>query len=114
MRPFIKLITVAILATALIGCADQQMYHWGHYEKSVYRMYHSKDFSPSQEIVILKKDIEQARKKNKLMGPGVQAHMGYLFTLEGDTVAATEAFNTEIEAFPESKVMIERILRKMP
>ncbi len=98
----------------LLGCVEQQMYQWGHYEQSVYRMYHSKEFSPSNEIVILQKDIEKAKENNKQIGPGVQAHLGYLYTLEGDTVAATQMFESEMASFPESKVMIERLLRKMP
>jgi hypothetical protein len=108
---FVLLACISIMA---LGCADQPMYQWGHYEQSVYRMYHSKEFSPSNEIVILKKDIEKARQSKKQIGPGVQAHLGYLYTLEGDTVAATAAFEDEIASFPQSKVMIERFLRKMP
>lgn len=114
MRIRCRMVLFASLFILLGGCVEQQMYEWGHYEQSVYRMYHSKEFSPSKEIVILKKDIEKASQNKKQIGPGIQAHLGYLYTLEGDTVAATEMFEAEIKSFPESKVMIERFLRKMP
>ena len=84
----------------LLGCASKDMYYWGDYEKSVYRMYRSDEFSPSKEIALLKKQIEKARRSNKAVGPGINAHLGYLYSLEGDRVAAVDSFRAEKEAFP--------------
>ena len=57
--------TLALIATALLltGCGPKQSYYWGDYEKSVYRMYHDEDFSPSKEIDLLNGQIERANKK---------------------------------------------------
>lgn len=98
----------------LSGCASKDIYYWGDYEKSVYRMYRSDKFSPSKEIAKLKKQVEKARRSKKLVGPGINAHLGYLYTLEGDRVAAADAFGAEKEAFPESQIMIDRLIKNLP
>lgn len=98
----------------LFGCANKEIYYWGDYEKSLYRMYTSDKFSPSEEITILKKQVEKAHRSQKPVGPGINAHLGYLYSIQGDNVAAVEAFNAEKEAFPESHVIIDRFLKNLP
>ena len=108
--------TLVLIAAALLltGCGPKHSYYWGDYEKSVYRMYHDEDFSPSKEINLLNGQIERANKKNMNIGPGIYAHLGYLYTLHGDTAAATQAFQSEKLAFPESAIMMNRLLEKLP
>lgn len=105
---------VCLMAVCLTGCESGPMYRWGDYEKSVYQMYMRKDFSPAKEIDRLQRTVDKTRQSKQKVGPGVQAYLGYLYTIQGDTVAAAKAFNAEKQDFPESQVMMDRLLSRLP
>src|SRR3972149_7373110 len=91
--------------TALSACAPKTFYHWGNYEDIVYAGYVSPGKIDSDtQIAKLSENIEQARAQGKPVPPGVHAHLGYLYFLQGNPSAAQQEFETEKSLFPESAV----------
>jgi len=100
---------VLISLGLLSSCAEKPIYYWGNYESSLYRTM-VKGASPSEEILSLKSDISDARKGKLPLPPGFHAHLGYLYYSVGEMVLAQEEFRNELDLFPESKVLIDRLL----
>lgn len=92
------------------GCT-RTLYYWGRYERSLLLMYRdTEDFNLTKEIELLKKDIDRAERKKYRVPPGVHAHLGYLYYLAGEDVAAKTHFELEKELFPESATLMNRLL----
>ena len=45
--------------------------------------------------------------------PGIYAEVGYIYFKQGNTTLAKKYFEKEIEAYPESKVYVSRILKQL-
>jgi hypothetical protein len=45
--------------------------------------------------------------------PGVHAHLGYMYYLQGNTGAAYQEFMTERELFPESATFVNGIQQRL-
>jgi len=90
------------------GC-QQTLYDWGSYESSVLNMYKGDSLKVEQEILTLKKEIEKTESAGRTVPPGKRAHLGYLYNLAGDRMAAKQAFEAEAAAFPESHVFMQRL-----
>jgi hypothetical protein len=101
----------ALLAS---GCGPGPLYHWAHYEPLVYEMYDSPGKAePAEQIDTLGADIAKAEAKGKAVPPGVHAHLGYMYLLQGDAAAARQQFEVEKQLFPESTVFMDRLLAQM-
>lgn len=96
------------------GCGPGPLYHWGHYEPLVYEMYaHPGKAEPAEQIDELTEDIAVAQARNRLVPPGVHAHLGYMYLQQGNAMAAREQFEIEKRLFPESSVFMDRLLSQM-
>ena len=65
------------------------------------------------QIAKLSENIEQARAQGKPVPPGVHAHLGYLYFLQGNPSAAQQEFETEKSLFPESAVFVDGLVQRM-
>ncbi len=110
-------ILLAIIAVLLIsGCATQKplIYRWGEYEQLVYEMYAKPGKAePGTQVAKLSEDVERTLAEGKRVPPGVHAHLGYMYHIQGDKGAAMNEFATEQELFPESAVFIDGILKRL-
>ncbi|MBI3867569.1 MAG: DUF4810 domain-containing protein [Verrucomicrobia bacterium] len=115
MKRKISIVGVLLAAVLLGGCAaDKSIYSWGGYEEHVYRMYSKPDkATPEIQIKAMEEDYEKARSKNKPMHPGFHAHLGYLYYQTGKMDQARKQFETEKAGFPESAVLMDRLLAKL-
>jgi hypothetical protein len=106
---------VFVLAAALLtACATPSMYSWGKYEEIVYTTYNNPgSTAPEKEIEQMEKDYQVARSDNKPVHPGFHAHLGYLYYQVGKFDAAQREFETEKQKFPESAVLMNRLLAKL-
>lgn len=109
--------TVAVLVMSVMvlqGCSTKPpMYHWGRYESLIYDMYNKPGSAPPQaQIMTLTEDIEQAQAQGLKVGPGIYAHLGFMYALTGKSTLSQEAFQTEMALFPESKAFIEGMLAR--
>ena len=114
----IKKLSVAFIAFAwLAGCATIQVsqsgFYWGNYSHTLYEYKNS----PSPEtrekhIAELNSIIQKSNELNLKVPPGIYAELG-MYTLEdGKKDIANKFFNQELGIYPESKVMINQILKK--
>ena len=108
-----RLLAPALMAWALAGCAAHrtQLYSWGDYENVIYRSYASPGkYPPAMQVETLEKDYQTARAANARMPPGWHAQLGYLYFQLGRTDQARQEFSTEKAEFPESALLMDRLL----
>jgi hypothetical protein len=103
---------MAALAVMLGGCsAAPTMYNWGSYEELIYASYAAPDSVSAQtQVETLEKDYQQARSANKPLPPGWHAQLGYLYFQLGKLDQAQQEFQTEKAQFPESALLMDRLL----
>ena len=56
------------------------------------------------------RDVAEAETKGLLVPPGVYAHLGYMYLLQGNAAAARDALQTEKRLYPESETFVDRLL----
>lgn len=110
-NPF-KLLAPSLAAIGLLaGCQSPDVYYWGHYENVIYDMYNKPDkASPEQLAAILEQDEQKAASKNKPLPPGFHAQLGYLYAQMGKTDQARQQYEKEKQMYPESSVIMNRML----
>ncbi len=105
---------VLVLCGASIGCVPQkapQQYYWGDYQQVVYDMYMKPgQADPGQQIVRLSQDVQKAAGEGKSAAPGVHAHLGYAYYLNGQLDAAVEQFSVEKELFPDAATFMDTLI----
>ena len=96
------------------GC-QKTTYHWGNYEPVLYSSYAAPgEVSEQEQIALLEEDIAKAAESGKPVPPGLYADLGNLYFKVGDYSAARAALETEKRNFPESQVLIDRMLQQIP
>ena len=114
MKRLYKPLSLVLLTLMLLGCNTTSTYHWGNYEELLYSMYVKPgEAPPALQIQKLSNDIEQANNLDKPVPPGVYAHLGYMYAIEGNASASNQAFESELAMYPESKVLIEGMLKRV-
>ena len=87
-------IAIAIAATTM-ACAKPSLYQWGRYEDAIYDMYLNPGNVPfGDEIQRLEEDLREAQSSSQLLPPGLHAHLGYLYVLDGNLSTAMAHFET--------------------
>lgn len=102
------------LLLLVTGCAAPSIYSWGNYEPMVYAMYATPDKATVDlQIDAMEEDIQKARSAGKPLPPGFYAHLGYLYFQQGNSPLAQRAFESEKAAFPESSVLMDRMISSL-
>ena len=112
----IFLLLGAVMSLSLVGCASgpQSLYSWGAYPQQTYLLLSVPEkTSPQEQIAKLEKDIEKAKAKNAAVPPGLYAHLGLLNLNLNNGQRAVEYFELERQVYPESTVLMDRLLKKM-
>jgi hypothetical protein len=114
MRPGSLLIgALACLPFAACG-GTRSLYSWGDYEDSVYVVCAQHDgVDVGREVERLVQLVKSSAEAKVDVAPGVHAHLGYLYSLQGDLDSATSAFLSEKELYPESAVFIDGLLARL-
>ena len=105
----------ALLAFVLLAsCATQKpTYYWGHYEPLIYDMYHKPGKAePGVQIDKLTQDIQRAQDNGLKVPPGLHAHLGLMYAIQGNVAQSQAAFLKEKTLYPESAVMIDGMLKR--
>ena len=98
----------------LSGCSTKTIYYWGEYEKLIYTQYSNpSEAPPEMQIQTLEADIQKAKSAGKPLPPGFYAHLGYQYLLLGKRTAAKNSFIAEKTRFPESAVLMDRLISKI-
>ena len=102
------------LGFALCSCASRSLYAWGDYQDSLYAMtVQHGSFDAAKDMQVLSEQVARAKAEGRQPGPGVQAHLGYLHAMAGDSSGAAGWFAAERQDFPESAVFIDGMLARM-
>lgn len=112
----IFLLLGTVMSLSLVGCASapQSLYSWGVYPQQTYLLLSVPEkTSPQEQIAKLEKDIEKAKAKNEAVPPGLYAHLGLLNLNLNNGPRAIEYFELERQVYPESTILMDRLLKKM-
>ena len=93
------------------GCAPPKLYHWGDYSNSLYSC--KKD--PSEETLlkhkqVLEEIVKASGEKNLRVPPGVYGELGYICLRQNSTKEAKKYFEMEEQLYPESKILMDRLI----
>jgi hypothetical protein len=115
IAPYLKSGVLLIACWVMIGCATSQpLYYWGNYENLVYEMYIEPGSADSStQIQKLKEDINKASSEGKLVPPGLHAHLGYMYFLQGNARDTLLEFETEKKLFPESAKFVDGLASRL-
>jgi hypothetical protein len=112
--PRFRLIVV-IFCFLASGCVTPPKvhYYWGNYEALLLNMYVEPGAAdPFTQIEQLSVDIQQAENTGKPVPPGLYAHLGMMYALNGNASLAEAAFYKEQDFFPESEVLIDGMMAR--
>jgi len=107
--------TLTLVGIFLIaGCAtNKDIYYWGNYEELIHASYMKPGSADSTtQIEKLNTDIQKSEALGKRIAPGIYAHLGFLYALEGKDSQSKAAFRQEEALYPESTVWIEGMLNR--
>ena len=107
-----SLLAFAIAAWAS-GCvtAPPSRYAWGSYEELMYvAAAKPGTLPPEAQVEQMQKDRQTARGANQKLPPGWHAQLSYLYYQLGRVDLAREELLAEKSEFPESTVLVDRLL----
>lgn len=110
-----KLGLILVSTFLLVGCAaDNSLYYWGRfdsYRETVYQ--HLNETIPlDEEIQQVSTIIAKAKESDKGVPPGMYAHLGMLYSQQGNQTLARDAFIQEKTLFPESSHFVDYLMNK--
>lgn len=103
-----------LMILALSGCATTpSLYSWGTYPQQTYLMNVSPEkATATMQIATLEKEIEQTKAKGLAVPPGLYGHIGLLYLQTQNMQKAEQYFELEKNTYPESSVLMDRLLKK--
>lgn len=107
-RPVLAPLLLALSASACVSGGSY--YHWGSYNETLYAHYHAPQDREAW-IAGLKTTILEAEERGARMPPGLYAEYGYALFEEGDTAQAIAYFRKEQALWPESRFLMEKMVR---
>ena len=114
MTPKMAILCLAAATALLGGCRSPDLYSYGQYEQLIYASYAAPGkVTPEMQVEKMEQDYQTARSANKRMCPGWHAHLGSLYFQLGKMDQARQEFLTEKAEFPESAVLMDRLLAKL-
>lgn len=98
---------MSVLGLVLLGCSTTN-YHWGSYEKSLYRYY--KNPASVEELgEALAEVIEEGEAKGSVP-PGIYAEYGHVLLTIGKAQEAIIYFEKEKNVWPESSMLMNNMI----
>jgi len=108
------LVLILVAAGLATGCRSPDIYYWGHYENLIYASYTKPDkATPELQARLMEEDMHAAASANKPLPPGFHAHLGNLYYQMGKPDLALEEFRKEKTQFPESAVLMDRLITNL-
>ena len=104
-----------ILAALASGCvtAPKEHYYWGNYQTLILAMYVEPGSVDSfTQIEKLTEDLQQAEGNGQAPPPGLYAHLGMMYAINGNQSLAEDAFQQERDLFPEAAVFIDGMMAR--
>lgn len=109
-----KIIYFSLSVFLLCSCASPKLYSWGKYQTTSYNYLKNNDEKSTQELVKTYQNIIDKQTGTRgVVPPGVYADYGFLLLQINKSSEGKKMLAKEIELYPESKVFIDRILKKI-
>ena len=106
------LLIVAITIATLAGCqSTKPLYHYGSYQDNVYEHFKNEDAAVTEQIEALEKTIRDSNRNKLQVGPGIYAHLGYLYLQSGQRDTGLGYLQKEKQLYPESTRFIDFLLK---
>ncbi len=103
---------VAIAIATLTGCeTTKPLYHYGSYQTNVYEHFKNEDSSVTEQIEALEKTIRETNRNKLQIGPGIYAHLGFLYLQSGQRDTGLAYLQKEKQLYPESTHFIDFLLK---
>jgi hypothetical protein len=106
-----RFIVILLLGTLVVSCSPKTRFVWGNYENSLYRYYKNPE-TRDQYKASLEKAVEKGQSEGKL-APGLMAELGYLALEDGESTVAVNYFEQEMQAFPESRPFMQKVILRI-
>lgn len=114
MKKVGSLATGIVIAMLLASCGTTKaMYNWYDYDRASYN-YTKAPTDENLEVLLKQYDKivnEQANTLRETCPPGICADYGYALIKSGREAQGQELLAKEVELYPESKVLVERIIK---
>jgi len=110
-----RLSIVMVAAALAAGCAQRgpgPMYMWESFPTHQYHA-QQRDGTTEAQITAMQAQAEKARGANAKLPPGFLAHLGMLQLSVGNAEEASNLWNAEKVAFPESAPYMDQLLKKL-
>ncbi len=107
----VPVIRFFLLAGALFlsGCAPT-LYYWGDYNESLEQRYEKEN--PNRAEQLLREQMTEYN-TGKQVPPGMYADYGFLLYRRGDTGGAIAFFEKEKKTFPESALLMDKLINRI-
>jgi hypothetical protein len=103
-----KWVPLIIVSSLLAGCAGHStLYEWGSYQPALINYTKSADKGEFERE--LRESITKAEEKDRVP-PGLYAELGYVLYEQGKLSDAAAYFAKEQEAFPESTLLMSKLI----
>lgn len=106
-----RLILISFSALLLSACTPAPLFYWGDYETSIYDRMVKNDNNQGEDA--LKSMVAQIESGSKKAPPGLYADYGFMLYRRGDFANAIAYFEKEKLTFPESKQLMDTIIKKI-
>ncbi|MBW1650692.1 MAG: DUF4810 domain-containing protein [Deltaproteobacteria bacterium] len=94
------------------GCANQKMYYFGNYSKTLYTLGKNQNeeslMNHKQE---LEKIIAESKTESLPAPPGIYAELGYIHLKANRVKEAIKLFKAESQLYPEAKHLMDRLIQ---
>jgi len=106
-------IILLFVCATMMGCAASPMYYWGDYSDTLYK-YKKAPSGETLNAVITSLDdiIQESKKRNIKVPPGVYAELGGLMIKQGNVEKGKQLLRQEADLYPESQTFIGKVLQE--
>ena len=94
------------------GCAPPTLYYWGGYEDYLYEI--NMNSNTEGAFNILSEAVTKAENNQEMiLAPGLYAEYGFMLYQKGRTDEAVHYFRKESEVFPESSLLMDKLITRI-
>lgn len=110
-----KIIYISISVFLLCSCTTQKkLYSWNKYQNASYNYLKNNDDKSTDDLLkTYKLIIENQTGTRGVVPPGIYADYGFLLLKANKSSEGKKMLEKEIELYPESKIFIDKILKKI-
>jgi len=111
-KPLIRLFLAFLCIFSIANCAPKQIYRFGNYSQTLYQLEKNQnEESLLKHKQVLETIISESGERNLPVPPGIYAELGYINLKTNDSKKAISMFQAEYKLYPESKLLMDRLIQ---